>query len=108
MDSRSVHAFIVGEHGDSEIAAWSSANISGIPLDNFCEMRGHYNHVEATERIAAEVKQSAYEIISKKGATYYGIAMSVKRICEAIIRDENQFCRFRPCCTESMESQTWC
>ena len=88
VDSRSVHAFIVGEHGDSEIAAWSSANISGIPLDNFCEMRGHYNHIEATERIAAEVKQSAYEIISKKGATYYGIAMSVKRICEAIIRDE--------------------
>ena len=88
VDSRSVHAFIVGEHGDSEIAAWSSANISGIPLDNFCEMRGHYNHMEATERIAAEVKQSAYEIISKKGATYYGIAMSVKRICEAIIRDE--------------------
>ena len=44
--------------------------------------------MEATERIAAEVKQSAYEIISKKGATYYGIAMSVKRICEAIIRDE--------------------
>ena len=88
VDSRSVHAFIVGEHGDSEIAAWSSANISGIPLDNFCEMRGHYNHMEATERIAAVVKQSAYEIISKKGATYYGIAMSVKRICEAIIRDE--------------------
>ena len=88
VDSRSVHAFIVGEHGDSEIAAWSSANVSGIPLDNFCEMRGHYNHMEATERIAAEVKQSAYEIISKKGATYYGIAMSVKRICEAIIRDE--------------------
>lgn len=88
VDSRSVHAFIVGEHGDSEIAAWSSANVSGIPLDNFCEMRGHYNHVEATGRIAESVKQSAYDIIAKKGATYYGIAMSVKRICEAIIRDE--------------------
>lgn len=88
VDSRSVHAFIVGEHGDSEIAAWSSANISGIPLDDFCEMRGHYNHVESTERIAEEVRRSAYEIISRKGATYYGIAMSVKRICEAIIRDE--------------------
>ena len=88
VDSRSVHAFIVGEHGDSEIAAWSSANVSGIPLDNFCEMRGHFNHAEATERIAEEVKQSAYEIILKKGATYYGIAMSVKRICEAIIRNE--------------------
>ena len=62
--------------------------MSGILLDKFCEMRGHYNHVQATERIAEEVKHSAYEIISKKGATYYGIAMSVKRICEAIIRDE--------------------
>ena len=69
VDSRSVHAFIIGEHGDSEIAAWSSANVSGIPLDKFCEMRGHYNHVQATERIAEEVKHSAYEIISKKGAT---------------------------------------
>lgn len=88
VDSRSVHAFIVGEHGDSEIAAWSSANVSGVPLDKFCEMRGHYNHVEATERIAEKVKQSAYGIIQRKGATYYGIAMSVKRICEAIVRDE--------------------
>ena len=88
VDSRSVHAFIIGEHGDSEIAAWSSANVSGVPLDKFCEMRGHYNHAEATERIAEEVKQSAYGIIQRKGATYYGIAMSVKRICEAIVRDE--------------------
>lgn len=88
VDSRSVHAFIVGEHGDSEIAAFSSANISGIPLDDFCEMRGHFNHVESTDRIAKEVRDSAYEIIARKGATYYGIAMSVKRICEVIIRDE--------------------
>lgn len=88
VDSRSVHAFIVGEHGDSEIAAFSSANISGIPLDDFCEMRGHYDHSGSTAKIAENVKNSAYEIISKKGATYYGIAMSVKKICEAIIRDE--------------------
>lgn len=88
VDSRSVHAFIVGEHGDSEIVAFSSASISGVPLDDFCEMRGHFNHVESTEQIAEDVRKSAYEIIAKKGATYYGIAMSVKRICEAIIRDE--------------------
>ncbi len=88
VDSRSVHAFIIGEHGDSEIAAWSSANVSGIPLNDFCEMRGHFNHEEAMERIAEGVKNSAYRIIEKKGATYYGIAMSVRRICEAIIRDE--------------------
>ena len=88
VDSRSIHAFIIGEHGDSEIAAWSSANVSGIPLHNFCEMRGHFNHNKAMHEIADGVKNSAYEIIEKKGATYYGIAMSVKRICEAIVRDE--------------------
>lgn len=88
VDSRSVHAFIIGEHGDSEIAAWSSANVSGIPLNTFCEMRGHFNHDDSMERIAANVRNSAYEIIAKKNATYYGIAMSVKRICEAIVRDE--------------------
>ena len=88
VDSRSVHAFIIGEHGDSEIAAWSSANVSGIPLNAFCEMRGHFDHENAMKKIAEDVKNSAYEIIGKKGATYYGIAMSVKRILEAVVRDE--------------------
>ena len=88
VDPRSVHAFIIGEHGDSEIVAWSSANVSGIQLDKFCEMRGFCQHKEAKNKIAEEVKNSAYKIISKKTATYYGIAMSVKRICEAIVRDE--------------------
>lgn len=88
VDSRSVHAFIIGEHGDSEIAAWSSANVSGIELNEFCEMRGHYQHDKATQEIAEKVKNSAYDIIQKKRATYYGIAMAVKRICEVIIRDE--------------------
>ena len=88
VDSRSVHAFIIGEHGDSEVVAWSSANISGIALESFCEMRGHFCHERANEEIAAKVKNSAYEIINKKRATYYGIATSVKRICEAIARDE--------------------
>jgi len=88
VDSRSVHAFIIGEHGDSELAAWSSATVSGVPINTFCEMRGHFNHDDSMERIAANVRNSAYEIIAKKNATYYGIAMSVKRICEAIVRDE--------------------
>ncbi len=88
VDSRSVHAFIIGEHGDSEIAAWSSANVSGILMNTFCEMRGHYRHEEATAEITERVKNSAYEIINKKKATYYGIAMSIKRICEAILRNE--------------------
>ncbi len=88
VDSRSVHAFIIGEHGDSEIAAWSSANVSGIPLTKFCEMRGYCDHDKNMKFIADNVKNSAYEIIKKKKATYYGVAMAVKRICEAIIRDE--------------------
>ena len=89
VDSRSIHAFIIGEHGDSELAVWSSANVSGVDLNHFCELRGHYNHIEAMERIYTDVRDSAYEIIEKKGATYYGIAMAVRRICESIIRNEH-------------------
>lgn len=88
VDSRSVHAFIVGEHGDSELPVWSTANVAGVPINKFCELRGHFNHQAAMKRIADEVKNSAYEIIERKKATYYGIAMAVKRICEAIVRDE--------------------
>lgn len=88
VDPRNVHARIIGEHGDSEIAVWSLANVSGIPVNDFCELRGHFEHEQSMQRIADDVKNSAYEIISKKKATYYGIAMSVKRICEAIVRDE--------------------
>lgn len=73
---------------DSEIAAFSSANVSGIPVNEFCELRGFYHHEKSTREIAEKVKNSAYEIIEKKHATYYGIAMAVKRICEAILRDE--------------------
>ncbi len=91
VDSRGVHAYIVGEHGDSEIAAWSSANVSGVPLKDFCKIRGDIDSnmlKEATSEIAKRVKNSAYEIIERKQATYYGIAMAVKRICEAVVRDE--------------------
>ena len=88
VDSRSVHAFIIGEHGDSEIAAWSSANISGVPMRNFYEFKGKHKYEKAAANIADSVRNSAYEIIEKKKATYYGIAMSVRRICEAIVRDE--------------------
>lgn len=88
VDSRSVHAFIIGEHGDSEIAVWSSASISGVPLDSFCEMRGHFHHDEAEDKIEEKVRNFAYEIIERKNATYFGVAMAIKRICEVIVRDE--------------------
>lgn len=88
VDSRSVHAFMIGEHGDSEVAVWSGANVSGIDLDHFCELRGHFDHDDAMARIDHDVRESAYEIIDKKGATYYGIAMAVARIAECIVKDE--------------------
>lgn len=88
VDSRNIHSFIIGEHGDSEIVAWSSTNISGVPLDQFLEMRGHMHSDMDKQEIAEKVKNSAYDIIAKKDATYYGIAMSVRRICECMIRDE--------------------
>lgn len=89
VDSRSVHAFIIGEHGDSELAVWSSANVSGIELNHFCELCGHYHHMETMQKLYESVRDSAYEIIRKKGASYYGIAMAVRRIAECIVRDEH-------------------
>ena len=88
MDDREVSAYIIGEHGDSEIALWSSAKVSGLSLNDFCELRGFYEHEKATTEIAEAVRRSGYEIIKRKRATYYGVAIATKRICEAIVRDE--------------------
>lgn len=89
VDPRDVHAYVMGEHGDSELVAWSSATVAGVPLSEFCELHGHYQHREAEARIAEDVKNSAYTIIEKKHATYYGVAMAVRRICTAVMRDED-------------------
>lgn len=93
VDSRNVHTFIIGEHGDSELAVFSSANISGIDLDSYCLSSSQNDcdecSTEALHNIYKNVKNSAYEIIEAKGATYYAIAMAVKRIATAIVRDEN-------------------
>lgn len=89
VDARSVHAFIIGEHGDSELAVWSSANVSGIDLNHFCELRGYFDHDSSMRRLYEKVRDSAYEIIKRKGATYYGIAMAVARISESIVKDEH-------------------
>ena len=89
VDSRNVHAAIIGEHGDSELAVWSSANISSLDLDHFCQLRGKEHYREDLERIYQEVRDSAYAIIERKGATYYGIAMAVARIAECIVKNEH-------------------
>lgn len=89
VDSKSIHAFVIGEHGDSELAVWDSSDIGGMKINNFCELRGHFNHEQAMNEIFSGVKNSAYEIIERKGATYYGIAMAVKRMCTALVKDEH-------------------
>ncbi|KXU50508.1 L-lactate dehydrogenase [Longibaculum muris] len=89
VDPRDVHAYIIGEHGDSELAVWSGAQVAGIHINHFCELRGHFNHQEAMERLAQQVRDSAYEIIERKGATYYGVAVAVKRIATAIVKNEH-------------------
>ena len=89
VDARSVHAVIIGEHGDSELAVWSGANISGVDLSHFCALCGETEHRETMERIYRDVRDSAYEIIERKGATYYGIAAAVARIAQCIVRNEH-------------------
>lgn len=89
VDSRNVHAFIIGEHGDSELAVWSSANLSGVDLDDYCRITGIAEPAELLHHIYESVRDAAYSIIESKGATYYGIGMAVRRIAEAIVRDEH-------------------
>lgn len=88
VDSRNVHAFIIGEHGDSELPVFSSANISGIDFGHFCEAIPHRLEPEELEDIFVEVRDAAYDIIAAKGATYYAVAEAVRRIVTAIVRDE--------------------
>ena len=89
VDSRNVHAFIAGEHGDSELAVWSCANVYGIGIREFARMRGFDNFDTEMDEIYHAVRDSAYEIIERKGATYYGIGMAAARIAEAIVRDSH-------------------
>ena len=88
VDPRSVHAFIIGEHGDSEVAVWSTANVAGVPLDDLATARGVAFGPSERERIFTETRDAAYAIIERKGATYYAVAAALVRIVEAIVRDQ--------------------
>ncbi|MCL6611031.1 MAG: L-lactate dehydrogenase [Peptococcaceae bacterium] len=87
VEARNVHAYVVGEHGDSEVPLWSLANIAGIKVDDFCRLQGL--PCLDKDAVAGQVRRAAYEIIERKGATYYAIGLAVRKICESIIRDEN-------------------
>jgi len=90
IDPRNVHAYIIGEHGDTELAVWSHANIGGMVLKEYCPLcndKCDYN--KELDNIFNQVKNAAYEVIKAKGATSYAVSLALLRIVEAIIRDEN-------------------
>jgi len=82
VNPKNVHAYVIGEHGDSEFVAWDSAIVGLKPVDEYIDN-------QTLENIASSVKNSAYEIIEKKGATYYGIGMCLVRITNAILDNDN-------------------
>jgi L-lactate dehydrogenase len=89
IDARNVHAYILGEHGDSEVAAWSMTHIAGVPIKEYCETCGACDYQQHHREIAEQVLNSAYHIIDYKGSTFYGIGLSLVRIAGAILRDEH-------------------
>jgi len=89
VDARSIHGYIIGEHGDSEIAAWSLTNIAGVNLEEYVNITQQgKGDLSFMEYIPMSVKNAAYEMINTKGYTNYAIALAVRRICEAITGDE--------------------
>ena len=88
IDARNVHTYVLGEHGDSEVATWSITNIAGMSLESYCQ-NCKTCESEKIKEIFEDVRNAAYYVIEKKGATYYAVALTVRRIVEAILRDEN-------------------
>jgi L-lactate dehydrogenase len=89
IDPRNVHGYILGEHGDTEVPIWSTANIAGVMLLDYCAACGRSCRQEERDEIFRRVRTAAYEIIDRKGATYYAIALGTTRLIEAILRDQN-------------------
>ena len=89
VNNNNVHANVLGEHGDSEVVSWSTATIAGDSLEKYCEKNNLEWDDSVKEVISKDVVKAAYEIISRKGATYFAIGLATTRIVEAILRDEN-------------------
>jgi len=87
VDSTHVHGYVLGEHGDSEVLAWSTTTVGTIPLDRFCEMRGFSLDDAKRARIDEAVRRAAYHIIDGKGATFYGVGSALARITSNILWD---------------------
>lgn len=91
IDARNIHAYVIGEHGDSEVMAFSASSIAGIPVRDYCRQCGKCNlkKLENLEEITHNVKNAAYEIIAKKGATFYAIGLSVEKIIDTILNNQH-------------------
>lgn len=89
VDPANVHAYILGEHGDSEVPVWSATHIAGMHLDAYCAVCGRNCSPKFREELFARARDAAYEIIARKGATYYAIGLALVRILTAILRDEH-------------------
>lgn len=89
VDPRNVHAYIIGEHGDSEVAVWSLANIAGTRLTDYCIVCQRDCEGIPKEEIFHRVRDAAYEVIQRKGATFYAVGLSVASIVESILRDQH-------------------
>ena len=88
VDSQHIHAYVLGEHGDSEVIPWSLVTVGGIPLEEFCSAGDISICPDDYEGIDEKVRRAAYHIIEGKGATYYGIGSAIARIVEVILQDE--------------------
>jgi len=88
VDPHHVHAYVIGEHGDSEILAWSQATIAGLSVDEFVKVRGTPLPEAERQRIDENVRRAAYHIIAGKGATYYGIGSAVAHIVDVLLHDQ--------------------
>ena len=88
VDSQHIHAYVLGEHGDSEVLPWSLVSVGGIPLEEFCTGREISICEDDYAGIDEKVRRAAYHIIEGKGATYYGIGSAIARITEVILQDE--------------------
>lgn len=89
VDARSVHAHIIGEHGDSEVPVWSLANIAGMRLPEFCKAQGLPYDRQAMEEIFLHTRDAAYRIVERKGATCYAVAAGLMRITQAVLRNQS-------------------
>src|SRR5262249_19133303 len=88
VDPHHVHAYVIGEHGDSEVLTWSSATVCGMPLDAFARLRGIALSDFLRKQVDQTIRQAAYTIIAGKGATYYGIGSALARIVDVILHDQ--------------------